>query len=89
MTDPVLTYAEAGAVADADHRSTLTMPPRRPEDTPAGCRLLAAADLRRASRADRSSSWRYEHSAAAWTARADMLSQHEAEFRERIRGSRA
>lgn len=47
---------------------------KREEDTAAGCRAKAAADLVRAEAlgADRMR-WRMEHSAAAWTARAVTL----------------
>ena len=47
---------------------------KRDEDTAAGCRAKAAADRVRAEAlgADRMR-WRMEHSAAAWTARAEIL----------------
>ncbi len=47
---------------------------KREEDTAAGCRAKAAADLVRAEAlgADRMR-WRMEQSAAAWTARAEIL----------------
>ncbi|WP_129790763.1 hypothetical protein [Sphingosinicella sp. CPCC 101087] len=47
---------------------------RKPEDTPAGCRAFAAADLGRAAtqNVDRGR-WLFESSAAAWSARADLL----------------
>jgi hypothetical protein len=47
---------------------------KREEDTAVGCRAKAAADLVRAEAlgADRMR-WRMEHSAAAWTARAEVL----------------
>ena len=89
MTDSLPSHAASDVAAGAGDRATLTVSRKRPEDTPAGCRLLAAADMRRATVADGHSSWRYEHSAAAWTARADMLSQHEAEFQARFTGTRA
>ena len=47
---------------------------RQPQDTEQGCRDFAAADLARAD--DLVAGWpraRMEHSAAAWTARADLL----------------
>ena len=47
---------------------------RQPQDTEQGCRDFAAADLARAD--DLGEGWpraRMEHSAAAWTARADLL----------------
>ena len=69
-------------------RATLTLSRKRPEDTPSGCRDLAAADLRRATLAAGNAGWRYERSAAAWTARADMLTRHEAELETRFPGAR-
>jgi hypothetical protein len=57
---------------------------KRDEDTAAGCRSKAAADLVRAEALglDRMR-WRMEHSAAAWTARAEIL-----EMIERKAGTR-
>jgi len=82
---------EGGAAASmsAARRATLTRR-KRPEDTADGCRAHAAADLRRA--ADLTGDhvrWRFEHSAAAWTARADMLGRLEANFLARAAGARA
>lgn len=53
----------------------LSMPPRErmPQDTEQGCRALAAADLARADELQGFPRARMEHSAAAWTARADLL----------------
>jgi hypothetical protein len=71
-----------GFDAAAALRTTLSRGHRRPEDTPEGCRALAAADLRRAAASARElSNWRYEHSAAAWRARADLLDRREAKLR--------
>ena len=68
--------------AAAALRTTLTRGRKRPEDTAEGCRALAAADLERAATlsGDRSR-WRYEHSAAAWMARAGLLDGLETKFR--------
>ena len=65
---------------------TLTLRRKRPEDTPAGCRAFAEADLRRAEElTGEHVRWRYRHSADAWLARADMLDRLEAKFQERVR----
>lgn len=67
-----------------------TLPPapagrrKRPEDTPDGCRAFAAADRDRAATfAVDQARGRYERSAAAWTARADLLDRLEAKFQAR------
>jgi len=58
----------------------------KPENTADGCRALAAADLGRAAALDGGRMrWRFEHSAAAWTARAELLARLEAKFAARIR----
>jgi hypothetical protein len=55
---------------------------RRDEDTAAGCRAKAAADLGRAeAMGENPMRRRMEHSAAAWTARADQLESDEKAFR--------
>jgi hypothetical protein len=58
---------------------------RRAEDTAAGCRTLAAASLASAALAalpnGRS---RFEHSAAVWTQRADLLTRVEAGHAARV-----
>jgi len=82
MTDPNLLRPAAAA---SIHPPSLTIRRKRPEDTPAGCRELAAADLRRADDlAVEHVRWRYRHSADAWLARADFLDQLEAKFQERV-----
>lgn len=82
MTDPDLSRPAAAA---SIHPPSLTIRRKRPEDTPAGCRELAAADLRRADDvAVEHVRWRYRHSADAWLARADFLDQLEAKFQERV-----
>ena len=88
MTNPGLADGAAEPPApgptDAAYapRRTLTRGRNRPEDTAEGCRALAAADLARAAAASGDqSSWRYRHSAAAWTARAGLLDGVEARFR--------
>ena len=84
MTDPKLsTLAEGlGAILSP----TLTLRRKRPEDTSAGCRALAAADLLRAEAilVDHGR-WRYQHSAHAWLARAELLDRLEAKFQARMR----
>ncbi|HWT11976.1 MAG TPA: hypothetical protein VN231_04420 [Allosphingosinicella sp.] len=63
---------------------------KRPEDTPEGCRAFAAADLDRAAGlTGEHGRWRFEHSAAAWTTRADLLARIEASFQARSREARA
>ena len=74
--------APASPDAAAALRTTLTRGRKRPEDTAEGCRALAAADLERAAALSGDHSrWRYEHSAAAWTARAGLLDGLETKFR--------
>ena len=82
MTDPKLSRPAAAASL---HPPSLTIRRKRAEDTPAGCRELAAADLRRADdlAADHIR-WRYRRSADAWLARADFLDRLEANFQQRV-----
>ena len=64
----------------------LTTRPKRPEDTSAGCRALAAEDLRRAEGLTaEQASWRYQRSAQAWLARADLLDRLEGKDRVRMK----
>jgi hypothetical protein len=59
---------------------------RRDEDTAAGCRARAAADLDRAvAMGADPMRRRMEHSAAAWQARADLLDRDEKSFEARMR----
>jgi len=59
---------------------------KRAEDTSAGCRANAAADLGRAEALGADPTrWRMERSAAAWTARAVQLERDEARFQARSR----
>lgn len=77
---------------DPLHSTAAAVAPRRkrPEDTAVGCRALAAADLLRAANLTGAHiRWRFEHSAAAWTARADLLGRIEAGFEARARRDRA
>lgn len=59
-----------------------SLPPRghrQPQDTAQGCRDRASADLVRAADSPAGQPrWRYEHSAAAWTHRANLLDRIEA-----------
>jgi hypothetical protein len=68
----------------------LSMSAKRPEDTAAGCRANADADLTRAAAPGAQHfRWRFEHSAAAWAARAELLDKEAADFeawRPRSRG---
>lgn len=72
--------AEKASVPIVDHKARrLTLRNRSPEDTAAGCRERADADLLRASAGvDGPGRWRYESSAASWLQRADMLARLEA-----------
>ena len=84
-------FNEGGAIASlpAVRRSTLSRR-KRPEDTAEGCRDHAADDLRRAAALTGDHiRWRFEHSAAAWTARAEMLGRIEAKFQARAASLRA
>jgi hypothetical protein len=63
-----------------DRASVAPAPPvrpsgnKQPQDTIAGCRLLAEGDLTRARDTDTDEGRRkFEHSAATWTRRGDML----------------
>ena len=57
---------------------------KRAEDTVAGCEALAASDLSRAAATDTSNGrLRFQHSAAAWQARADMLQRMATSFAKR------
>ncbi len=59
----------------------LSMSAKRPEDTAAGCRANADADLARATAPGAQHfRWRFEHSAAAWAARAELLDKEAANF---------
>ena len=82
MTDSKLSRPTAAASMPPP---SLTVRRKRPEDTPEGCRELAAADLRRAEAlAVDHIRWRYRHSADAWLARADFLDRLEANFQQRL-----
>ena len=63
---------------------------RRAEDTMAGCRIRAAADLDKAAAPEgRYMRARLEHSAAMWSERADLLGRIEAGAEERRRSKSA
>lgn len=52
---------------------------KQPQDTAAGCRVRAEADLAQAERMDTvNGRERFEHSAASWTARGDLLARLDA-----------
>jgi hypothetical protein len=60
---------------------------RQPQDTPAGCREKAAADLARAAAGTAGQqSWLYEHSAASWAERANLLERQAAALDARKQG---
>ena len=82
LSDPI-------SVAPLMTEPTLTLHRRQPQDTSAGCRARAAADLSRAAELTGDHvRWRYQHSAQAWLARADLLDRLEAKFQARLRDPR-
>ena len=75
---PEINEAPPGAAAAGVKRV------KRPEDTVAGCEALAASDLSRADDTDTSNGrLRFQRSAAAWQARADMLQRMATSFAKR------
>ena len=82
--------AETGAALRAAPPQPLAKSPvrhnKRLEDTGAGCRANAAADLARASAPGGDyMRQRLEHSAAVWTERATLLERLERNFKRRMR----
>ena len=78
------TLSQAAGPLPAMNEQTLTLRPKQPQDTPAGCRALAAADFSRAeSLTGEHVRWRYQHSAQVWLARAALLERLEAKFQAR------
>jgi hypothetical protein len=82
---------EGGAIRPADvappRRGTRGVPPhrRQPRDTVAGCRDAAASDLVQAAAMDTANGrLRFEHSAASWTARGDLLQRLDDGWRSRV-----
>jgi hypothetical protein len=76
-----LSLATSGAVAAPRHNVRAG---KRAEDTAAGCRAKAAADLVRAvAPGDDYRRVRLERSAEFWSARADLLDRLEEKFRAR------
>jgi len=77
----------ADAIPSASQETTPKSPARvnrRAEDTGAGCRANAAADLARASAPGGDyMRQRLEHSAAVWTERAGLLERLERNFKRR------
>jgi hypothetical protein len=77
----------AGAIPVASEKPSAKPPARvnrRAEDTGAGCRANAAADLLRASAPGGDyMRQRLEHSAAVWTERAGLLERIERNFKRR------
>lgn len=58
--------------------------PREPSNTPEGCREKARLDLAQAATLSNCNArLKYEHSAASWTARADLLQQIDNNFEAR------
>ena len=70
----------ASATLPAPVRLETVRPRKRSEDTASGCRAKAVADLERAESGTQQFRWRLESSAAAWTARADLLERLERRF---------
>lgn len=57
-----------------DHQPYVRKGPKQPSDTAEGCRENARGDTARAATMSNSNAkQKYEHSAASWTARADLL----------------
>src|SRR5687767_14091579 len=75
--------AAARATGSADDLRRTLRTSWRAEDTAAGCRDKAADDLARAASGAVHFRWRLEHSAAAWTARAEMLERLDRKFAAR------
>ena len=73
------------AVTAARNGTRAVAPERRaPRDTVAGCRDSAASDLVQAGRMDTANGrLRFEHSAACWTARGDLLQRLDEGWRTR------
>lgn len=68
--DPTLPLEDGLAV----RLPRISRPNRQPQDTEAGCRARAAANLEQAATMDTAHGRdRLEHSAASWTTRADLL----------------
>lgn len=83
------TQADPDGTAPLVSEPTLTLRRKHAHDTPDGCRAMAAADLTRAEGlTGEHVRWRYEHSAQAWLARAEMLDRLEAKFQARLREER-
>jgi hypothetical protein len=79
---------EGGATraAAAAQSGVRGVPPHRrsPRDTVAGCRDAAASDLLQAANMDTANGrLRFEHSAASWTARGDLLQRLDEGWRAR------
>jgi len=87
MTSPsfgITRTASPSAVLQSAPRRTVRSG-RRNEDTAAGCRANAAADLGRADAPGGDfMRMRLEHSAAVWTERADLLERLEKNFQRRM-----
>lgn len=79
------TLASAPFQTSGRHRRPrLVRPRRQPQDTAEGCRARAGADLLRSTTMDTDQGrWRLEHSAASWSARADLLHRLEMSFQRR------
>lgn len=82
MTKPAIPLREIGPGLPM-----LTRTRRQTQDTVAGCRERAAANLTEAATLDVANGrWKLEHSAAAWTSRADLLERLEAKHDARVAG---
>lgn len=79
---PLWAWENEGGAREAprhDPVSPARWPGRPPQDTPEGCKAMAAADMARAAR--QSAGWartRFEHSAVMWSRRAKLLKDAEA-----------
>lgn len=86
MTDPGRAN-QARMQAPAQGRVPPPIRRRQPQDTAAGCRIRAEADLLLASAADTDNGRRrLAHSAISWTMRGDLLQRLEASHDARLTG---
>jgi len=89
IAEPGIRLAVRQPAAASAYRKVLPTPyhsGKRAEDTMAGCRIRAAADLAKADAPDgRYMRGRLEHSAKVWSERADVLGRIEASAAERKR----
>lgn len=88
MADPApAVRAGQDALPPAGGRHPPTIRRKQPQDTAAGCRIRAEADLLLASAADTDNGRRrFAHSAVSWTTRGDLLQRLEASHNALVAG---